>query len=101
MSLLLYVLNLQTLKEVKHQNRNITNSIKSDAVDKIHISHRELFSEVISNDEYASLFRFSDNDDSVSKIKINFIVTFFINNTFTAYYYHKQGFIDKSYWNGY
>lgn len=98
-SALLFVISFLSLKEVKKQNHNIANAMKGDIIEKIHRAHRELFSQIISSDNYTALFRFPE-EENIDETKKNYIATFYINNTFTSFYYYKQGLVDEIYWNG-
>jgi hypothetical protein len=96
----LFFINYQSLREVKRQNTNIRNAMKGDIIEVINKAHRELFSQIISDDNYAALFHFPEEKD-LDETKRNYIATFFINNTFTSFYYYQQGLINEAYWNGY
>lgn len=98
-SILMWIITYNTLKEVRKQNMNICNSLKSDTVNKIHASHQNIFSLILNNRELVQLFNDLNNTNDI-KTKENIIATLLFNHTRTMFSFYEKGFLDKDDWTG-
>ena len=98
-NILLWIITFNTLKEIRRQNINICNSLKSDTVNKIHLSHQNIFSLILNNNELVQLFNKLNNTND-NETKENIIATLLFNHTRTMFTFYEKGFLDNDDWTG-
>lgn len=99
-SIFLWYITYQTLREVKAQNKNISNSMMSETVDKINSAHREIFLSIVNQDDLITIFNNFHHTTDI-KTKENLLGTLFFNHIQTIYTYYNKGLLAEDDWVGY
>ena len=99
-SFLMWIINYKTLRIVKTQNDNMRRSLSSDTVSRINEAHRELFSQVLSNDSLTDILN-DLNNTSRDETRRDIFCTMFFNHMNSIFSFYCKGLLGEDEWIGY